>query len=388
MESLTLSDGTIAPAGSRARIKVALFTDTFGETNGAAHTLRKVTDEARRQGLHFDVYARGAHHDFQEFAGGLTITFNHRLSIGYYEDLRQELLPDPRIDRVFWRKFEQVRYDVVHIATPGSLGFAGRRLALQAGLPMVGTYHTHLADYASLRLPKLLGNAARTFSWTVMRRFYENCHSVLFPTVGAAELAKQNGFKMRVDIFSRGVETDRFHPRHRRRQNERPLVAYVGRLAPEKNVRILPEVVEEQDADVQIVGDGPERAWLERRLPKARFLGYRHGKELSQAYADSDILLFPSLTDTFGNVVLEAMASQVVPIVMEAPGPRDFVTDGDNALIAKDARGMREALKRLLAHPDERQKMAKRARSFAESRSWSQATRSLFNAYEAAVVSA
>jgi len=388
MESLTVSDGTATPVGSRARLKVALFTDTFGETNGAAHTLRRVADEARRQGFSFDVFARGQSFHVAGDEAGRTISFDHRVSIGYYEDLRQELVPDSRVDHAFWQRFRSSGYDLVHIATPGSIGFAGRRLALQAGLPMVGTYHTHLADYASLRLPKFLAKMARAFSWTVMRRFYENCHCVLFPTVGAADLAKQNGFKMRLDIFSRGVETERFHPRHRQRESPRPLVTYVGRLAPEKNVRILPEVLDEQDADVQIVGDGPERAWLERSLPKASFLGYRHGDELSQAYADSDILLFPSLTDTFGNVVLEAMASQVVPIVMEAPGPRDFVTDGDNALIAKDAGGMREALKRLLAHPEERRTMAKRARVFAESRSWSQATRSLFDAYEAAVAPA
>ncbi|MBX3097397.1 MAG: glycosyltransferase family 1 protein [Fimbriimonadaceae bacterium] len=364
--------------------RVALFTDTFIETNGAAHTLRKVAEQATTLGWEFDVFTYGEHFQTTERAPGKTYHFDHRLSVGYYENLRLELLPDSRIDRAFWDQMKMSPYEVIHIATPGGMGFTGRRLAHQAGLPVVGTYHTHFADYAAMRLPLALKHLVTAGSWALMRAFYGRCKSVLFPTVGAAEIARRNGFEMRLGIFSRGVDTGRFSPSHRKRNDRRPLVSYVGRLAPEKNVRILPDILNDQDAEVQIVGDGPERGWIERRLPKASFLGYQHGASLSEAYANSDILLFPSLTDTFGNVVLEAMSSGVVPIVMEAPGPRDFVTDGVNALIANDMGGMREALKRLLAHPDERSRMASAARAFAESRDWARATRTLFESYREA----
>lgn len=378
---------THAKHATLRRVRVALFTDTFRETNGAAHTLRKVAEQAAKLGWEFDVYTCDEERR-TETEGDVQIHhFDHRLSIGYYENLKHEIFPDTRIDALFWKRMKQKAYDVVHIATPGGMGFAGRRLALQAGLPLVGTYHTHFAEYFSMRLPRLVKGLVTSGSWALMRTFYGRCRSVLFPTVGAAEIARRNGFTMSLGIFSRGVDTERFAPAHRLRVASRPLVSYVGRLAPEKNVRILPPVLDDQDADVQIVGDGPERGWLERKIPHARFLGYQHGDNLSTAYADSDILLFPSLTDTFGNVVLEAMASGVVPIVMEAPGPRDFVTEGVNALVAADMGGMREALKRLLAHPEERERMAISARTFAEGRDWAKATRMLFEAYaEAAVV--
>jgi glycosyltransferase involved in cell wall biosynthesis len=118
------------------------------------------------------------------------------------------------------------------------------------------------------------------------------------------------------------------------------------------------------------VGDGPERPFLQRSLPNAEFTGYLQGEELAKAYSQIDILVFPSLTDTFGNVVLEAMASGAVPVVLNAPGPRDFVESGLNAFVSSDVEEMRQHIQLLMSDPHLRQTMAENAVHFAQSRDW------------------
>jgi glycosyltransferase involved in cell wall biosynthesis len=364
---------------------VALFTDTFFEVNGAAHTLRKVAEAFEKRGDRMDVYCYGDRHTVEERGSVRVVQFDHRMAGNYYEKLHFEMLPDMRIGE-FWRKaMRKERYGVVHLATPGSIGLAGRSLARRWNVPLVGTYHTHLADYAALRVTPKIRRAILRASWSYMKWFYAPCKSLLGPTRGVVKELEDQGFAGELGIFTRGIDLELFSMKKRRRKHERSVTAYVGRCAPEKGVLVLPEVTEGIDTDLMIVGDGPERPALEKRLKRATFTGYLFKNDLATAYADSDILLFPSKTDTFGNVVLEAMASGVVPIVAKGPGPSDYVDHGVNAYVCDTPADMREALNELVSNRAKRDWMRANASAFASKYDWSEAVDGLVAHYRNAV---
>jgi len=369
-----------------AQPRIALFTDTYTEINGAAHTLRKVTEAMRELSVPIDVYTYGESESVEEIGSSRVFTFDHRLSRTYYEKLRFEIIPDFRVGERWRRGLAEVDYTVVHLATPGSMGLIGRTLARRANLPMVGTYHTHLAEYGALRSAKPLKNVMRQFGWDYLRWFYRPCSVVLSPTNGVNQDLIEHHFANELGVFTRGIDVKLFSDRKRRRQDPEVVCSYVGRLAPEKNVRQLPEIVNGLGVPLWVIGDGPERPWLEQELQKARFRGYLHGEDLAQTYADSDVLLFPSVTDTFGNVVLEAMASGVVPVVSNGPGPKDFVNHGVDAFVCEGPRAMKDAVRKLVDYPDLRMKMKRNARAFAERRDWRGAVEQLLQHYRAAVV--
>lgn len=365
---------------------VALFTDTFVEVNGAAHTLRKVAEAFAAKGLNLDIYCYGEETGIEERGTVRIIRFDHRISSNYYEKLRFELVPDFSIGERFREALVDREYTVVHLATPGSMGLAGRTLAKRYGLPLVGTYHTHLADYVSLRSSRSVAHLMKQACWRFMRWFYMPCEWVLAPTEGVIRELQQNGFENRLGVFSRGIDINLYSVKKRKRRDSRIVTSYVGRCAPEKNVQYIGSIVEGVDTDLWVIGDGPERTNLEKQLRMARFTGYLHGEELATAYADSDILLFPSTTDTFGNVVLEAMASGVVPIVAAGRGPSDYVEHEVNAMVGDGPEGMRRSLRLLTENHELRNRMRINALQFAEKRDWVQAIEPLLNAYRSVAI--
>ena len=247
---------------------------------------------------------------------------------------------------------------------------------------MIGTYHTHLADYVSIRSSEPVKKIMKSACWKFMQWFYAPCKWVLCPTDGVAGELSNHGFRNDLGIFTRGIDTHLYSLDKRSRTDDAIITSYVGRCAPEKNVQALPEIMDGVDSDLWVIGDGPERPSLEKHLKRATFTGYLFGEELATAYANSEILLFPSVTDTFGNVVLEAMASNVVPIVAKGPGPSEYVTDGRNAMICDSPREMREALQHLLQNPDRLHAMRNEARAFAETRDWLKAVEDLVHYYD------
>jgi len=365
-------------------VRVALFTDTFFEINGAARTLRQVASRAHQFGIKLDVYTYGPEAKTSQEGEATVFQFNNRLAVRYYEGLKFEVIPDFRIRRDFVTQVRRSPYQLIHLATPGSIGLVGRAFAKQFRVPQIGTYHTHLADYSAMRSIPGSRRLMRRFFWRYMRWFYRDCHAVQCPTQGVADELKEQGFRNRLGIFTRGIDTERFHPSRRTRTTAETVVAYIGRIAREKNVGWLPTVFRNQAAQIQIVGDGPDRGWLESQLPDAHFAGYLHGEDLAAAYANSDLLVFPSQTDTFGNVVLEAMASGAVPLVATGPGPSEFVADGVNAEVCGSAEEMHTRLEALIANSARRTEMSQAARQFAESRSWDSAIGELMEAYREA----
>lgn len=364
--------------------KIALFTDTFDETNGVAHTYRTLAAWAERHGHRLDVYAPGDGCDGVEERGSVRIfRFRRRASFEYYDGLHFSLLPNPRVEHCF---SQHGPYSLVHVAAPGNLGVWGRKLAARAGLPLVGVHHTQLQDYAALRVPRMFAGIARAGSLQVLKNFYRPCRLVFAPTPRMSEFVKRVGIGRESEVFSRGVDTERFSPDHRTEpRDDKVRLLYVGRLAVEKNLdalkRILGRLRVNCAFEMTFVGDGPMKQELAKALPWAKFAGVKKGNELSEAFANGDILVFPSLTDTFGNVVNEAQASGVPCVVMDPNGPGEVIEDGSTGLLGASDERFGEAVAELIKDRKRRTAMGLAARSLAKKRDWDKVFSSLFSVY-------
>ncbi len=254
------------------------------------------------------------------------------------------------------RMIADARADVVHIATEGPLGLAARAHCLKAGRRFTTSFHTRFPDYlhARFRLP-------RAWSWAYLRWFHGPARSVLVATPRLAAELHGHGLTQ-TRIWSRGVDLDRFRPGlpapEAYRGMPRPILLYVGRIAVEKNIEAFLRAT--APGTRVVVGDGPARASLESRYPDVRFLGALHGEDLARAYAGADLFVFPSLTDTFGLVVVEALAAGLPVAAYPVHGPLDILEGSDAGVCDADL-GM--AIRRALLIP--RGAALARARQFS-----------------------
>ncbi|MFN3596126.1 MAG: glycosyltransferase family 4 protein [Rubricoccaceae bacterium] len=306
--------------------------------------------------------------------------------------------PEYRVSTAFSRaaqhRAEAFAPEIVHIATPDVLGHAALRWARRRGLPVVATYHTHFASYLDYYR---LGFAEGAL-WRVLARFYNRCDEVYVPTPSMAEVLRARGIRSTMRLWPRGVETERFSPARRSEawraaQGFGPadvVVSFISRLVKEKGLDVYAAVLDRLGADglpvrALVVGEGPERDALAARLPGARMTGHLTGDSLATAYASSDVFLFPSETETFGNVTLEAMASGVPPVVARATGSRSLVTDGETGLVCtpRDARAFAAATARLASDAALRQRMGAAARATARHYDWHDVLERLVGYYRA-----
>ncbi|HXR10725.1 MAG TPA: glycosyltransferase, partial [Gaiellaceae bacterium] len=300
------------PRGTRA----LLFTDTFSEVNGVAGTMRRLA-AAAAEGTYPGTVVVAAHD--AEAPGTIALPPDWSLPLPSYEslDLRFPLPTD------VLACIEEQRPDVVHVATPGPVGFCGLAVARLLGIPVVGSYHTELGPYAlHLTRDLLVAEAIEVYvDW-----FYSRCATVLAPTRGVADALAARGMPD-VGVWGRGVDTDLFSPERRDDelraqllQNGDFLVLSVGRLSQEKRIGVLLDAFArvsrvQPKARLVVVGDGPARRELERTAPAGSvFVGEARGHRLAALYASADVFCFPSTTDTFGQVLLEAGASGL-PVV-------------------------------------------------------------------------
>lgn len=259
----------------------------------------------------------------------------HTYPMPRYPEIRLAWFPGRKVRRML-REFKP---DAIHIAAEGPLGIAARLHCGKKRIPFNTSYHTQFPQY-------LRKYVAVPEGWTyrVMRWFHGKANATLVPTARVKEELDERGFA-NVRVWTRGVETDLFKPGDKSfLPGERPIMLSVGRIAREKNIEAFLE------ADVPgtkyIVGDGPARAGLEKKYPKAHFVGVKKGAELAQHYAAADVFVFPSRTDTFGVVMLEAMACGVPVAAYPVTGPIDVVSPGvSGALDENLAKAIREALK-------------------------------------------
>ncbi|ANC90795.1 glycosyltransferase family 1 protein [Azospirillum humicireducens] len=225
--------------------------------------------------------------------------------------------------RRLWAMIDGMRPDCIHIATEGPLGFAARSYCLKHGKPFTTAYHTRFPEYVRDRAPIPLA-----LSYAVVRRFHKPSSAVMVATQTIEDALKTRGFA-NIRRWTRGVDTELFRPRDKGFLDlPRPVSMYVGRVAVEKNLEDFLRL--DLPGTKVVVGDGPAREELQRKYPAVHWVGAKHGEELAKHYAAADVFVFPSRTDTFGLVLLEALASGVPVAAYPVPGPLDVV-DGSGA---------------------------------------------------------
>jgi phosphatidylinositol alpha 1,6-mannosyltransferase len=378
-------------------LRAAFLPDTFHEVNGVALTSRQLESFARRKQIPFLSVHCGERTSITA-DGAVTVMELKRgpASVG----LDAQLDYDPLLLRHFGRVRRQVKNfgaEIVHVTGPGDLGFLGYCVARSLQIPLVMSWHTSLHEYAGRRLERLLASAPRQLrrtvahqaenaSLSILRWFYSQARVVVAPNSELAqqlhELTGRPTFLMR-----RGVDTNLFSPLRRSRTSGDFRIGYVGRLTAEKNVRFLAELSRallaagRRDFEFVIVGQGNEQPWLQANLPNARFTGVLHGEQLAEAYANMDLFVFPSTTDTFGNVILEAMASGVPAIVTSEGGPKFLVQSGVTGYVASDFKSFRRCVKGLMIDLDTHHAMREAARHYACGLSWDNVFEKLFSTY-------
>lgn len=322
-------------------MRIALISDAWHpQINGVVRTLTRLTEELGRQG-----------HDIRVFSPDQY----RSLPCPGYSEIRLSILPG----RHLAQQLDHFRPEAIHVATEGPLGWAGRNYCVDRGLRFSTSFHTRFPEYIQARtgLPPDLGYA-------VLRWFHSASSSVMVATETLRKDLERRGFK-NLSPWSRGVDTELFRPQPKDFLSlPRPIFVYVGRVAVEKNIRAFLDL--DLAGSKLVVGDGPQLAQFKRRYPGVHFAGARIGEDLARHYAAGDVFVFPSRTDTFGLVQLEALASGLPVAAYPVPGPIDVVNGYGVGCLDED---LGHAARSALAIP------AARCRAFALRFSWDNCVR-------------
>ncbi len=385
-------------------LRVALFTDSFLEANGVGTLSQHFLDFAQSRNLPF----------FCVFGGKQTRLKRER-DVTTYElkrglasfPLDHELCCDPlliRFKRRITSEIEAFCPDIIQITGPGDLGALGFWVAHSLGVPLAASWHTNLHEYAALRLQRMLALAPRALrekaaelagKWSLdaLMRFYRLGRFLFAPNENArALLARRTGRP--VFGLGHGVDCEMFSPTRRSRQDDVFTIGYAGRLTPEKSVRLLAEIERRLAGSghprfrILLLGEGSERAWLEAHLERGEFAGVLRGDSLAEAFANMDAFVFPSATDTFGLVLLEAMASGVPVLTSPAACGRVGLRDDIEGFACASAPEFARGLERLMDNDQLRQRMGRAARDCARRQSWNSVFETLYETYDAALNSA
>ena len=380
--------------------RVAYFPDSFHEVNGVAHTSRHFEAFARRRNLPFlCVRAGDRAQAILEDGPVWTLELPRGfLSFALEKDLRFDpafLRHIPLIDEVLQR----FKPDLIHITGPSEVGMLGAGLAADMGLALAASWHTNVHEYAVRRSEWFLrllparqsaatGQTIEDLAMAAAAKFYSVAQVLFAPNLNLCRRLEQMTDRP-CFLMPRGVDANLFHPakRNRRPEDRDHLLGFVGRLSVEKNIAGLVQVQDEleqmglQSFRFLVVGHGGDEAWLRERLRRAEFTGVLRGEALSEAYANMDLFVFPSHTDTFGNVVLEALASGVPAVVTPDGGPCTIVRDGETGRVAPDA-DFASAVAGILGDSAQHAAMRKAARAYAITASWDSVFEGVYAGYE------
>lgn len=380
--------------------RVAYFPDSFHEVNGVANTSRHFEAFARRRNLPFLCVRAGdrAEPYLEDGNVGTLELPRGFLSFALEKDLRF----DPAFPRhvpLIEDVLERFKPDLIHITGPSEVGMLGMGLAHHRGLPLAASWHTNVHEYAARRSEWLLKmlpphRSAATeqriedLALVAAAKYYSVAQVLFAPNLElCATLEEMTGrpcYRM-----PRGVDAELFHPAKRKRaaDDHERVLGFVGRLSVEKNIAALVQVQDElermgvENFRFRIVGHGGDEAWLRERLHRAEFTGVLRGEELSAAYAGMDLFVFPSHTDTFGNVVLEALSSGVPAVVTPDGGPKTIVQDGVTGRIVPDAE-FAAAVAGILDDAEKHAAMREAARAYALTASWDSVFEGVYAAYD------
>jgi glycosyltransferase involved in cell wall biosynthesis len=329
-----------------AHLKILIVTDAWSpQVNGVVRTLEILGKDLAALG-------HSVHY--------ITPLGRRTFPLPTYPEIRLAFFQGPALSR----EIRDFAPDAVHIATEGSLGLAARRICLKHGIAFTTAFHTRFAEYVSARFPMVPEKAI----WRWLRWFHHPASAVMVATRTLQLELAAHGFR-HLKIWSRGVDVEKFHPMPRFRQpHEGPIWIYVGRVAVEKNIEAF--LALDLPGTKLVVGDGPARNQLTQKYARVKFLGALTGEALTRAYAGSDVFVFPSRTDTFGLVTLEALACGLTVAAYPVEGPRDVVGPEvpggpDVAVLDEDLRLACLGALELTKHPKPTS-----PRAFAERHSW------------------
>jgi glycosyltransferase involved in cell wall biosynthesis len=387
LREMTRVAGGTAPA-FLGNDKRAWFTDTLDDVNGVATTIQKMAAAGVAAGHDITVLTCQS----GEIAGGIPL--KNFQPVGEFE------LPEYELQRLSFpplllimEHLARENYSELIISTPGPIGLCALCAAKTLGLRAVGIYHTDFPQYVRILTDD---SFLETLTWNYMHWFYSQLDIVYVNSQDYRRSWIDRGIPAeKLSILPRGLDTRMFHPSRRDARfwqvrglsDDEVGMLFVGRISKEKNLDTLvasARRLAEWKVPVRplFVGDGPYLAEMKRLLPEALFTGYLRGEELANAYASADFFVFPSTTDTFGNVVLEAQASGLAVIVSDVGGPRDLVQHGRDGFITKalDSGELAEAIRRLTEDPRLRERMGLLARGRVETRDWSEAFETFWHA--------
>lgn len=368
--------------------RIALFTGAYNHiADGVSLTLNRLVAYLGERGADVRVYAPTTIKPALKHAGTLVPVRStsapgrpeYRISLGLTGEAHADLT-----------RFQP---NLFHIATPDLLGLAALKTARKWKTPVVASYHTHFASYLDYYKLGILEGVV----WSYLRWFYRQCLQVYVPTRSMEAVLRTHGIDGNLRLWPRGVDSMLFNPANRSRawRSHRGIadsdivVAFVSRLVAEKGLNVVVDVMRglsDRHASHRalIVGDGPERKSLESSLPNAIFEGHLSGEDLAKAYASSDVFLFPSETETFGNVTLEALSSGLPAVVANATGSNALVTNSVNGFLAepRNPAAFLERVEQLVNDSDLRSRMGTAARKSAESYDWSAVLDQIAGYYE------
>lgn len=363
-------------------MRIALVSETWSpDINGVAHTLKQIGNELHHRGHALQLIRPRPADGSGSRADGMEAELQVRgMSVPGYREVRLGM----PATRAILRLWGEQRPDVVYLATQGPLGWSAQRAAHRLSIPVVGGWHTNFdhycADYGIAWLTPLVRQRLRTF--------HNRCAATLVPTRQQANNLGNQGID-RLRVMARGIDGECFSPEKRDpalRQSwgadaHGPVALHVGRLAPEKNLDQLREtfhtmLAARPDLTLVIVGDGPGRQALQKALPEAHFTGFIDLQSLTRHYASADIFVFPSLSETWGNVVLEAMASGLAVVAYRHAAGDELIDNDVNgvSLATDDAEGFREAAAQLCLEPARYVRLGRAARTHALAYRWSAIT--------------
>ena len=379
--------------------RIAYFPDSFYEINGVAHTSRQFEAFVRKRNLPFLMVRAGRRNPPLMVEGNLTTLELPRGSFAFA--LEKDLTWDAGYARhlpLIMRTLQDFQPDIIHITGPSENGILAVILANHLHLPLAASWHTNVHEYAAKRanwllrhfrdgrrdeVASLIERSALYFSG----RFYSIAKILFAPNQRLCQLLEKETGRP-CFLMQRGVDAEVFSPawRQRRPEDDAFILGFVGRLSVEKNVALLARVQREltergfRNFRFLIVGHGAEESWLREHLPAAEFPGVLRGEALSRAYANMDLFVFPSHTDTFGNVVLEALASGVPAIVTPDGGPASIVRDGETGFVARDD-DFSAAAARIMSDAAMHSQMRQAARSDGLKASWDSVFEAVYKGY-------
>jgi glycosyltransferase involved in cell wall biosynthesis len=343
-QPVRLREVAAPPSEEQRPMRILVATDAWEpQVNGVVRTLTRVVQELKAMGHVVEVISPDR---FKTFP--LPTYPEIKVALGVYEPVQE--------------RFKAFEPEAIHIATEGPIGLAARRICVEWKLPFTTSYHTRFPEYVSARLPLPLAAGYAYMKW-----FHKPSGRLMVATPTMRDELSRYGFR-NISAWSRGVDTQHFRPRTPDESDifaglARPIWLYVGRVAVEKNIEAFLGI--DLPGTKVVVGDGPQREELAERYPDAVFTGSKFGEELVAHFACADVFVFPSLTDTFGLVILEAMATGTPVAAYPAPGPIDIIPNSGAGVLAHSAtEGLREACLEALRLD------RKAVRTFAEGFSW------------------